>query len=348
MKRNALLLLTFVVGCARNGNEAEVRPVASVTTAVVASGSADETVPAYGVAEFAPDAERSLIAPIEATLSRIIAPPGSLVGVGEAVAVLGPTSASSLELGKARSDAITADAASARAQRLRSAGLAGDGEVETARAAARTADAAARSLDSRFAAGLVLRSPVAGVVESVAVEAGGVAAQGATVVRIGALKGVRVRLGVDPAMASRLRNGLTVRLAPLAGGLARDGAIIAIDPRLDSQTRLAAVYVRAPAGAFAPGEPVKGMIVVGAHRGVTLIPRAALVYEGEQPYVFTVKGGAGHRQIVSLGTQAGDTIEVTAGLAAGERIVVDGASALEDGMAVREATAGKAGAGDGQ
>ena len=344
MKRIGLLLLLAVAACAKGEGDAQVKPVASVTTVVVTSGSADQTLAVYGVAEFSPDAERSLTAPVEAVLIKVVAAAGMRVTAGQVVAVLRPTPASALDLGKAQADAAAADAASARSLRLRAAGLAGDAEVETARAAAQTAAAVAQSLKARSGAALVLRATAAGVVESLAVEAGAVAAQGAVVAKIGSLDKLRIRLGVEAGEAAGLRPGLVVRLQPLSGGLARDGTLIAVDPRLDPQTRLAAVYVDAPAGAFAPGEPVQGQIVLGQHRGVPLIPRAALVYEGEQPYVFTVKAAVGHRRNVSLGAESGGAVEVTAGLAAGERIVVDGASALEDGMAIREATPVRPGA----
>ena len=70
-----------------------------------------------------------------------------------------------------------------------------------------------------------------------------------------------------------------------------------------------------------------------------LIPRAAVLYDQDQPYVFTVTGNAAHKAEVGLGGEQGDRVEVTKGLAAGVRIVVEGAAALDDGMAVREGPA---------
>jgi len=336
--------LCLLAACAKTDGDGDVKPVASVTTAVAATGAAAQTVVAYGAAEFSPDSERSLTAPVEASLERVLAPAGSKVAAGQAVALLRLTPASALELGKAKSDAAAADAARARAERLRTAGLAGDADVETAKAAALAADAAAASLGARSAGALALRAPRAGVVETLAIEAGGVAAQGAVVAKVGDLAGLRIRLGVDPGKAAGLRNGLKVRLSTLSGGAAREGVVTAVDPRLDPQTRLIAVYAAAPAGTFSPGEPVEGQIVLGERAGAILIPRAALVYDGDQPYIFIARGGAGHRRNVTLGVEAGDRVEITAGLAQGERVVVDGAAALEDGMAIREAApAGAAG-----
>jgi multidrug efflux pump subunit AcrA (membrane-fusion protein) len=42
---------------------------------------------------------------------------------------------------------------------------------------------------------------------------------------------------------------------------------------------------------------------------------------------------------VVLGASDADQVEVTSGLGVGDRIVVEGASALDDGMAVREGAA---------
>jgi len=332
-----LASLCLLGACGKTEGDDDIKPVASVTTAPVATGPAVRTVAAYGAAEFSPDSERSITAPVEASLENILAPAGTTVAAGQVVAILRPTPTSALDLNKAKSDAAAADTAQARAQRLRAAGLASDAEVETARAAALAADATAASLTARSGGALALRAPVAGVVETLAVEAGGVAVQGAVVAKIGELSGLRIRLGVDPAKAVGLRAGLAVRLAPVSGGVASDGVVVAVDPRLDPQTRLAAVYVRVPPGGFAPGEPVEGQIVLGQRPGAMLIPRAALIYDGNQPYVFIARGGAGRRRDVTVGVDSGDLIEITGGLVAGERVVVDGAAALEDGMAIREA-----------
>ena len=70
--------------------------------------------------------------------------------------------------------------------------------------------------------------------------------------------------------------------------------------------------------------------------GVLIAPRAALLYDGEQPYVFVIVGGVAHRKAVKLGALDGDRVEIVQGLAAGDRVAVDGAAALEDGMAAHE------------
>ena len=52
--------------------------------------------------------------------------------------------------------------------------------------------------------------------------------------------------------------------------------------------------------------------------------------------VVVAVGVVAHRRDVRLGAQAADKVEIAQGVAPGDKVVVDGAAALDDGMAVRE------------
>ncbi|HEY2661840.1 MAG TPA: efflux RND transporter periplasmic adaptor subunit [Caulobacteraceae bacterium] len=340
MKRaSTLILMLLLAACSKAKDEPDAKPTALVTTAVAAKAAMADTVTAYGAAEFNPDSERTLAAPVEAVVAQILAPAGTRVSAGQAVVVLKQSPASQLDLNKAKADAATAADAYARAQRLRATGLDSDADVETARAASVAAVETAKSLSARSGAALTLRAPIGGVVETTALAPGDLAAQGAAVAKVGALGGLRVRLGVEAQEASAVKAGASVRLAPLAGGEGRVVTVVSVDPRQDPQTRLASVIVRAPAGAFAPGQPLKGVIVLREEAGATVIPRAAVLFDQEQPYVFVVQKSAAHRRDLKLGAEDDDKVAVTQGLNPGDRVVVEGASALDDGMAVREGKA---------
>ncbi|QUD88796.1 efflux RND transporter periplasmic adaptor subunit [Phenylobacterium montanum] len=346
MRRTPLLALLALAACSKGEADKEPTPTALVTTAVVAKASVADTVTAYGAAEFSPNGEHSLTAPVEAVVDKVLAPPGTRVTAGQAVVELKASPTSQLDLNKARADADAAAKAYARAQRLRAEGLDSDADVETAKATAEAAVQNAKSLAARGGAGLVLRAPAAGVVEQLALSVGDQAAQGATVAKIGTLSSLRVRLGVEPSAAANLRAGAETQLTPLAGGEERTAKVVSVDPRLDAQTKLASALVEAPAGAFAPGQPLKGVIALRQQAGVVVIPRAAVLYDQEQPYVFVEQKSAAHRRDIKLGAESGDGVAVLNGLSAGERIVVEGASALDDGMAVREGKAAKPAADD--
>jgi RND family efflux transporter MFP subunit len=334
-----LLLALLLVGCSPKPAE-ESKPTALVTTALVERGAAQDFITAYGAAEFLPTGEHGLTAPIEAVVASIPAPAGTQVRAGQPVVVLTPSPATRLEVDKANHEAEEADAAYARAQRLRATGLDSDADVETARATAASADETRRTMAARTGAALVLTAPAAGVVEAVALAQGDLAAAGVNVAKVGDPTALRARLGVEPSEIGAIRVGAPVRLGAAAEDVGREGSasVMAVDPRADAQTRLASVSVLLPPGlGFTPGAPVRGAILLRERTGAVLIPRAAVLYEQDRPYVFLAAGGTAHKVFVFLGAEQGDRVEVLRGVDPGARIVVEGASALEDGMTVREA-----------
>lgn len=338
MKR-ILILALLLAGCSPKAPAEDAKPTALVSIIRIERGGVEDVITAFGVAEFLPQGEHGLTAPIEAVVASIAAPAGTLVRAGQPVVVLTASPATRVEADKAAHDGEVADAAYARAQRLRATGLDSDADVETARAAAAAADQTRRMMATRTGGALILRAPVSGVVESTALAPGDLAAAGANVARIGDPTALRARLGVEPAKISIIRPGDAVRLTSAAGGgVEVTGSVTGLDPRADPQTRLAAVSVRLPPGqGFSPGAAVRAVIVLHQRTGAILIPRAAVIYDQDQPYVFAAAGAVAHRVNVVLGAEQGDRVEVVRGLEAGGRLVVDGAAALEDGMGIREA-----------
>jgi RND family efflux transporter MFP subunit len=74
---------------------------------------------------------------------------------------------------------------------------------------------------------------------------------------------------------------------------------------------------------------------VGTARPVTLVPKSAIRTEGERSYAFVVSSaGIVDRRAVTTGGTDGDRLEVLAGLAAGERVVVSPPPELASGHAV--------------
>ena len=74
-----------------------------------------------------------------------------------------------------------------------------------------------------------------------------------------------------------------------------------------------------------------------AQRAVT-VPKSALRREGEQDVVLVVNGeNRLERRAVQVAETTGDVAKLTAGLAAGERVVVEGPATLKDGDRVRVA-----------
>lgn len=315
-------------------DEAEPDPIALVKVARVQTGTLAGTTTIYGAVEQGAEARYTLAAPVEATVVSIAAPAGSHVVAGQLVAALRPSPTTTAALAKAQADALAAQQALARAQRLRADGLASDADVETARAAAQGARALSGGLVQQSRS-LSLRAPGAGYVSNIAVSAGDLVASGAPVATIARSGDLRARFGIAPAAIARLGRPATLAVQG-ATGPSRPLPVLSIDPDVDPQSRLASIWVRVPAGTgIVPGEPLTAQVAVPQAGSTPVVPYAALLDDGGQAYVFVVGGGVAHRRDVVAGATQGALVSVISGLKAGEVVVTAGGTAIEDGMKVR-------------
>lgn len=334
----ALLLLGGCGGnAATNDAAAADAPVAEVRVATAQLGANSDSITAYGATEAGPGATQSIVAPAEAIVAAVLAPTGTAVGAGQPIVTLRPSRTSRIESAKAASDAQVANAAFARAQRLRRDGLVSDADVETARAGATTANATLANLGIA-GGGTTLRAPVAGTVQGLTAKPGDQVAGGTSVATIAGRGDIRARFGVDPAIASRIHAGQTAQIVLVAGGPPITAPIVGVDPAADPTTRLASVFVRMPGGySLAPGQPLRATVLVGATASGLTIPYAALLDDGGRSYVFVVRADVAKSVDVSPGNSRGDTVQIVKGLQPGDQVVVEGGTALEDGMKVRVA-----------
>ena len=337
MKMTAPLLGVLLTACSSGGSSPDQAPAptALVMLGQATQGAIAETVTLYGVAETGAAGSLALSAPTEALVARIAAPVGTKVSKGQLVVQLSPAPNTRLDLSKASADARAADAAYARAKRLRADGLVGDAEVETAHAAAQSADATLASFRGR-AGGLALRAPAAGYIASIANNPGDLVQAGASVAMISNATDLRARFGADPTVARALSPGSVIRIAATKDRAPLSVPIQSIDPVVNPTTRLASVFANLPVSTgLAPGEVLQGAVATRTQGSAVTIPYAALLDDGGQPYVFVVTGGTAHRHDVAPGPTSGDRIAIEKGVNPGDLVVTAGGTALRDGMRVR-------------
>jgi len=70
-------------------------------------------------------------------------------------------------------------------------------------------------------------------------------------------------------------------------------------------------------------------------REALIIPEEALTPEAERQYVFVVADGKASRREVRIGGRQPGSVEIVAGLSAGERVVVEGTQKVRDGASVK-------------
>ena len=80
---------------------------------------------------------------------------------------------------------------------------------------------------------------------------------------------------------------------------------------------------------------VRVQIVIAVHNDALILPREALLMQGERKTVFRVREEVAQEVTVQTGFQEGDRVEILDGLAGEDRVVVRGHLGLQDGTKVR-------------
>jgi len=108
-------------------------------------------------------------------------------------------------------------------------------------------------------------------------------------------------------------------------------------PVIDSESGTAevTVAVKNPEGLLRPGMFVRVQIVIAVHPSALIIPREAILMDGERKIVYVVRQGSAREVTVQAGFQEGDRVEVLDGLTEEDLVVVRGHLGLQGGTKVR-------------
>jgi multidrug efflux system membrane fusion protein len=124
-----------------------------------------------------------------------------------------------------------------------------------------------------------------------------------------------------------------------------EGTLASLDNQIDPSTgtlRLKAEFANDDGGLF-PNQFVNARLRLEVHRGVTLVPAAAVQRGTQGAFVYVVKPDQTvESRPVTLGPTNGDDIALESGVTPGEIVVVDGAESLRPGRAVTVTARGAA------
>lgn len=190
----------------------------------------------------------------------------------------------------------------------------------------------------------VIRSPIDGVIGADPVDVGNNVGPGSgTLMEVFAVDPIEVSVAVPEAVRiDCMEKGGEKKIEKFtllrANGKPYpiDLRVYAVSKRVDAATGTVKVTLRGanPNGALTPGGYVK-IVVQEVFRTPRLaVPMAAVVFEGEDHFVYVVAGGKALKRKIEFGDQTGDLVYVQSGLSEGDEVVVSGVHKLADGMAV--------------
>lgn len=340
--RGHALLLAFALAC-RKSDESGADPSAlvQVNTAVATMEPFAETISSIGTVNARSGHIASLSPPAPARIARVFVSQGQKVSAGTALVAF--EQAPFIAAAQSAEAALNAAERNFdRARRLADAGIVPRKDADQAATELAQARAAA-ALARRSAQLATVRSPISGVVTMLNAPLGASVDITQPIVEVADLTALDIIFNVSPSDAARIAPGASVTLS--AGESAKGeplgvGSITGVGGTVDSATRSVAVRALAPPTArpLRIGETIFGEIATSVHPRAIVIPVAALVPDGDGFQVFVVTtGNLARARAVTVGRRTEAKAEILTGLAAGERVVTEGAYGLEDSVKVVQA-----------
>jgi membrane fusion protein, multidrug efflux system len=279
---------------------------------------------------------------VSGTVTRASLKSGAIVEAGTALVVL-DTSVEQAELRALNAQAKLAETMAQRREALLKAGATTQDEVDQVHAQRDVADAQSARLRALIAK-KTIRAPFRARVGLSDVHPGQYLNQG---VELTTLQGVSDEVHVDFSVAQSVAAGIQIGSSVevrTSQGQTSTAKVVAVDARVDPETRSAKVRARLESGANgpSPGASVRVLLSVGASSQAVVVPVSALRKGPDGDHVWVVETEAGgaervHERKVETGPVLGESVVVLAGVKSGERLAASGSFKLREGVRVQAA-----------
>ena len=184
-----------------------------------------------------------------------------------------------------------------------------------------------------------IRAPFAGVVGDIPVHMGDYVAPATMLTTVDENKDLEAYIYIPTERSAEVRTGLAVELMDNSGKLLEKTKIDFLSPQVDPT--LQGILVKAPVHSSLETLRTAQMIkarVIWSNMPMAVIPVLAVMRQGGQPFVFVAQQQDGHFFAIQTSVTLGDTLEnsysVSAGLKAGDKVIVSGTQFLVNGMPV--------------
>lgn len=310
------------------------RPAVEVVVAEVATGVAVDTF--EGVGRVRAEDEVELAAEASGRIERIPVSDGARVEEGELLVEL-RTRDEEAALQAANARLAEARAEFDRSQTLLEQGHIAEARLEQARSALSTAQAEAQAARVAVEERSIV-APFAGRIGIIHVSMGDYVQPGDPLFTLVTDRDLEVEVGVPAEIVKQLGPETTIRVLrqdadPITATLGT------ISPSANEGTNLVAVTAALPDANFQPGENVRVVVVTDRRGDALFVPEEAILLAGPEHYVYRVTDDElARRSIVEIGKRGDGRVEITAGLEANDRVIVDGLQQVQDGRAVTPTT----------
>ena len=190
-----------------------------------------------------------------------------------------------------------------------------------------------------------IRSPIEGIMTLRNIEVGNMVTNNQVVASVAKFDPLLARIQVTEKDFGKITVGQTARITVEAAPEREfTGTVKMISPVVDPESGTVKVTVEVPrtdASLLRPGMFASVYIITETRRNTLVIPKKALVLEGEGNQVFTFETdpesgrGQAQRKRIEIGFTDSDRLEILSGLSQGEQVITVGQEGLRPGSPVR-------------
>jgi RND family efflux transporter MFP subunit len=207
-------------------------------------------------------------------------------------------------------------------------------EMESALARAKAAEAISRkSVDE-----IVLKAPFDGYVASSGVHIGASAVPGVTGFKLVKIDRVKVSLSVPEKEIGKVNLGQTVTFTVSAlGDSIFTGKIVnrGVTAGIINHSYSVKALVDNRKHQLLPGMVCKLRLENTEGDYTIVVPQQAIQISGQDKYVWTVKDGKAHRQLVTTGDIINEGVAIESGLTSGDIVIVEGQNKISEDVSVK-------------
>lgn len=282
------------------------------------------------------DEQVELRSEISGVLREIHFAEGSLVGKGQLLVQIDDVEFVA-ERDRARYRAELARLRETRQQDLLAQGLTSQDEYDLVLSSLHVLQAELRLAEAELEK-TQIRAPFRGVVGLRSVSRGATLTPQTRIARLQKVDRVKIEFSVPESRAARVRVGETVAFRVRGATRQHTGEIYALEPNVDSETRSLKARARCanPDGELLPGAFADVELAINAIEDALTVPAIAVIPELGSKKVFVVEGGVAVPRLVETGIRTDTEVQITRGLAAGDRVIVSAIQRLNSGLPVRE------------
>ncbi len=182
---------------------------------------------------------------------------------------------------------------------------------------------------------IYIESPFSGTIVNMKVKEGDQVGGNQDLFTVAVMNKVIAKVWVTATEVAYIRNGMTATMK--INGKEYTGKVSLVSLGMDMEKRAFAVEITFD---NAKRELKSGMtsdIKINAYRNskAIMVPRNVIVKDGDNKYIFVENNGKVERRVIETGLESGINVEVTKGIQAGDKVVIEGIALLRDGIKVK-------------